>query len=158
MNDYNSIKAQITQEASNYLEKFGLKFSYGDNADIIKKDWIGMYEHNSINSGTIVVYINDSELKNAAFEEDDLVSDLRVTVFHEIGHAFMEYVNELPDEVIEPYFKDFFDVFYDDNGVSEEDLCEDFGYSFDSEHYYLSNGSLLRELIDKMLREGIKFS
>lgn len=69
----------------------------------------------------------------------------------------MEYVNELPDEVIEPYFKDFFDVFYDDNGVLEEDLCEDFGYSFDSEHYYLSDGSLLRQLIEKMLGDGVKF-
>ena len=158
MEDYNEIKAQITKEANNYLEKFELKFSYGDNVDIVKKDWIGMYEYNSISFGTIVVYINDDELIDAAFEEDDLESDLRVTVFHEIGHAFMEYVNELPDEVIEPYFKDFFDVFYDDNGVSEEDLCEDFGYSFDSEHYYLSDSSLLRELIEKMLRDGIKFS
>ena len=156
MEKYKEIKAKIAQEASDYLDKFGLEFSYGDNAYIRDGGWIGMYEHNSIYTGVVTVFINDSEIKNYVLD-DDLESDVRVTVFHEIGHGFMEYVNTLPDEVIEPYFEDFVDVFFDDNGVSEEDLCEDFGYSFDEEHCYLSNGSLLRELIEKMLRDRVKF-
>ena len=88
---------------------------------------------------------------------DDVESDLRVTVFHEIGHAFMEYLNELDDEQIEKYLPEFFDIFYDDNGVDEEDICEDFGFSFDEEHTYSGHEeSLLRKLLNKMLADGFK--
>lgn len=85
-------------------------------------------------------------------DEDLFEQDVRITVFHEIGHGLFEFVNALPEHLIEPYFKDFFDIFFDDNGISEEDIAEDFGRSFDETQ---TSPSLLRRLIIRMLDDKV---
>ena len=155
MEDFKKIKQKIEQEAEDYLSNFGFDFVYGDNSELYgSDDWVGQYEHESVFSDAIKVYVND----NIAELSDNVEADLRVTVFHEIGHAFIEYLNELEDEQIERYLPEFFDIFYDDNGVDEEDICEDFGYSFDKDNTYAGHeDSLLRKLLDKMLDDGFEF-
>lgn len=152
---YNEIKRKVIKEASEYLAPFGFNVQYGSNSDIDETgDWIGQYQHDSIFTGNIIIYINDELLKQLS-DETYIMSDLRNTVFHEIGHAFIEYLSEFDDEEIKYYIDKYFDIFYDDNGVSDEDLCEDFGFSFDASTY---THSLLRDAIEEMLENGDVFT
>ena len=114
-----------------------------------------MYEHESVWSGTITVYINEPEIKRLSDDEDDYEANLRMSLFHEVGHGLFEWVNSLPDSVTEPYQQDYFDIFYDDNGIDEEDIVEEFGQSFQSDS--MTDYSQLRELIELMQSDGILF-
>lgn len=152
---YNEIKHKVIKEAFEYLAPFGFNVQYGSNSDIDETgDWIGQYQHDSIFTGIIVIYINDELLKELS-DETNIMSDLRNTFFHEIGHAFIEYLSEFEDDEIKYYIDKYFDVFYDDNGISDEDLCEDFGFSFDASTY---THSLLRDAIEEMLENGDVFT
>lgn len=114
-----------------------------------------MYEHDSVWSGTIQVYINGPEIERLSDDEEDLEANLRMSLFHEVGHGLFEWVNELPDSVTEPYLQDYFDIFYDDNGIDEEDIVEEFGQSFQEDS--MTDYSQLRELIELMQSDGILF-
>ena len=114
-----------------------------------------MYEHDSVWSGTIQVYVNCPEIERLSDDEEDLEANLRMSLFHEVGHGLFEWVNELPDSVTEPYQQDYFDIFYDDNGIDEEDIVEEFGQSFQEDS--MTDYSQLRELIELMQSDGILF-
>lgn len=114
-----------------------------------------MYEHESVWSGTIQVYVNGPEIERLSDDEEDLEANLRMSLFHEVGHGLFEWINELPDSVTEPYQQDYFDIFYDDNGIDEEDIVEEFGQSFQEDS--ITDYSQLRELIELMQSDGILF-
>lgn len=144
---------KIRQEAESYLSPVGFFFEYFEKDDP-DSYVVGEYEARSSFSGTICVYVNIDEIAQVDQDEDsDLFEqDVRITVFHEIGHGLFEFVNALPENVIKPYFKDFFDIFFDDNGITEEDITEDFGRSFDET---MSSESLLRRLIIRLLEDKV---
>lgn len=155
MNDVNTIILnKIRQEAESYLNPIGFSFEYFEK-DVPDSYVVGEYEARSSFSGTICVYVNIDEIASIDLDlgdEDLFEQDVRITVFHEIGHGLFEFVNALPEHLIEPYFKDFFDIFFDDNGISEEDITEDFGRSFDETQ---TSDSLLRGLIIRMLEDKV---
>ena len=155
MNDVNTIILnKIRQEAESYLNPIGFSFEYFEKDDS-DSYVVGEYEARSSFSGTIRVYVNIDEIASIDLDlgdEDLFEQDVRITVFHEIGHGLFEFVNALPEHLIEPYFKDFFDIFFDDNGITEEDITEDFGRSFDETQ---TSPSLLRRLIIRMLEDKV---
>ena len=150
---------QTIKDAREYLKLFKLGLEVRTSEDDIFEmkrtygDFIGMYEHESVFSGTVLIYLNVESLEEAS-EEDDFYYDVIVTIYHEIGHALFELIMSIPEEDVKKYEEVYFNVFFDDNGIDEEELVEDFGQSFDST---LETKSELRELLDYMLSDDFDF-
>ena len=146
---------KVIDEAQTWLEPTGLGVEVltdrppRDNA-------VGEYENGSVFAGVIRLRVGLYEIMTMSNPEE-LEADVRVTVFHEIGHALMDWLNDLSDDDIAPYRDDYFDVFYDDNGVTEEGIVEEFGQSFDDTNIVISGHSLLRELVELMTEDGWRF-
>ena len=150
---------QTIKDAREYLKLFKLELEVRmDEDDIFMMtraygDFIGMYEHESIFSGNIIIYLNVDGLEEAS-EADDFYYDVIVTIYHEIGHALFELIMSIPEEDVKKYEDEYFNVFFDDNGIDEEELVEDFGQSFDPT---LETKSELRGLLDYMLSDDFDF-
>ena len=123
---------QTIKDAREYLKLFKLGLDVRTSEDDIFEmkrtygDFIGMYEHESVFSGTVLIYLNVESLEEAS-EEDDFYYDAIVTIYHEIGHALFELIMSIPEEDVKKYEEVYFNVFFDDNGIDEEELVEDFG-------------------------------
>ena len=151
---------QTIKDAREYLKLFKLGLEVRTSEDDIfemKKtygDFIGMYEHESVFSGTALIYLNVESLEEAS-EADDFYYDVIVTIYHDIGHALFELIMSIPEEEdVQKYEEVYFNVFFDDNGIDEEELVEDFGQSFDPT---LETKSELRELLGHMLSDDFDF-
>ena len=150
---------QTIKDAREYLKLFKLGLDVRTSEDDIFEmkrtygDFIGMYEHESVFSGTVLIYLNVESLEEAS-EADDFYYDVIVTIYHEIGHALFELIMSIPEEDVKKYEEVYFNVFFDDNGIDEEELVEDFGQSFDPT---LETKSELRELLDYMLSDDFDF-
>ena len=150
---------QTIKDAREYLKLFKLGLDVRTSEDDIFEmkrtygDFIGMYEHESVFSGTVLIYLNVESLEEAS-EADDFYYDVIVTIYHEIGHALFELIMSIPEEDVKKYEEAYFNVFFDDNGIDEEELVEDFGQSFDPT---LETKSELRELLDYMLSDDFDF-
>ena len=150
---------QTIKDAREYLKLFKLELDVRTSEDDIFEmkrtygDFIGMYEHESVFSGTVIIYLNVDDLEEAS-EVDDFYYDVIVTIYHEIGHALFELIMSIPEEDVKKYEDSYFNVFFDDNDIDEEDLVEDFGQSFDPT---LETKSELRELLDYMLSDDFDF-
>ena len=150
---------QTIKDAREYLKLFKLELEVRTDEDDIFMmtraygDFIGMYEHESIFSGNIIIYLNVDGLEEAS-EADDFYYDVIVTIYHEIGHALFELIMSIPEEDVKKYEDEYFNVFFDDNGIDEEELVEDFGQSFDPT---LETKSELRELLSHMLSDDFDF-
>ena len=150
---------QTIKDAREYLKLFKLGLDVRTSEDDIFEmkrtygDFIGMYEHESVFSGTVLIYLNVESLEEAS-EEDDFYYDVIVTIYHEIGHALFELIMSIPEEDVKKYEESYFNVFFDDNGIDEEELVEDFGQSFDPT---LETKSELRGLLDHMLSDDFDF-
>ena len=150
---------QTIKDAREYLKLFKLGLDVRTSEDDIFEikrtygDFIGMYEHESVFSGTVLIYLNVESLEEAS-EADDFYYDVIVTIYHEIGHALFELIMSIPEEDVKKYEEVYFNVFFDDNGIDEEELVEDFGQSFDPT---LETKSELRELLVHMLSDDFDF-
>ena len=150
---------QTIRDAREYLKLFKLGLDVRTSEDDIFEmkrtygDFIGMYEHESVFSGTVLIYLNVESLEEAS-EADDFYYDVIVTIYHEIGHALFELIMSIPEEDVKKYEEVYFNVFFDDNGIDEEELVEDFGQSFDPT---LETKSELRGLLDYMLSDDFDF-
>ena len=150
---------QTIRDAREYLKLFKLGLDVRTSEDDIFEmkrtygDFIGMYEHESVFSGTVLIYLNVESLEEAS-EADDFYYDVIVTIYHEIGHALFELIMSIPEEDVKKYEDSYFNVFFDDNDIDEEDLVEDFGQSFDPT---LETKSELRELLGHMLSDDFDF-
>lgn len=143
----------VIKEAEKYLKDFNLKLKCVDSKEYRKNcDFVGMYENDSVFTGEILIYLNYELIKEIT--DNEYLDDIRVTIFHEIGHALFQLVNDFDEEDIVKYEKDFFDIFNDDNGVEEEDIVEDFGQSFDRS---INKKSLLRNLLERLKKDKYKF-
>ena len=145
----------VLKDARQWLDMFGLTVEVLTDR-LPKDDAVGEYENDSVFSDSIKIRLNLYEIMQMSNPEE-LPADIRVTVFHEIGHAMMNFIEEMSDEEIAPYKDAYFDVFYDDNGISEEDIVEEFGQSFDETNIVADGHSLLRELVELMAEDGVSF-
>ena len=150
---------QTIKDAREYLKLFKLGLNVRTSEDDIFEmkrtygDFIGMYEHESVFSGTVLIYLNVESLEEAS-EADDFYYDVIVTIYHEIGHALFELIMSIPEEDVKKYEEVYFNVFFDDNDIDEEELVEDFGQSFDPT---LETKSELRGLLDHMISDDFDF-
>lgn len=105
------------------------------------KTAIGVYEHDSVHTGTISIGMNinalwkcfKSETKDYPYcSEYKILQELILTnVYHEVGHGIIDYINDLLEYTNE------YDELYDKNqqlfdGVldNEEDSVEEFAWCF----------------------------
>ena len=150
---------ETIKDSREYLKLFKLGLDVRTSEDDIFEmkrtygDFIGMYEHEYVFSGTVLIYLNVESLEEAS-EADDFYYDVIVTIYHEIGHALFELIMSIPEEDVKKYEEVYFNVFFDDNGIDEEELVEDFGQSFDPT---LEPKSELRELLVHMLSDDFDF-
>ena len=150
---------QTIKDAREYLKLFKLGLEVRTSEDDIFEmkrtygDFIGMYEHESVFSGTVLIYLNVESLEEAS-EADDFYYDVIVTIYHEIGHALFELIMSIPEEDVKKYEEVYFNVFFDNNDIDEEELVEEFGQSFDPT---LETKSELRGWLDHMLSDDFDF-
>ena len=131
------------QNSNNFLKLIDRDVSIDWNYDFetFDKNALGVYEYDSVHSGTISIGMNinalwkcfKSETKDYPYcAEYKLLQELILTnVYHEVGHGIIDYINDLLE------YTDEYDELYDKNqqlfdGVldNEEDSVEEFAWCF----------------------------
>lgn len=131
------------QNSNNVLKLIDRDVSIDWNYDFetFDKTAIGVYEHDSVHTGTISIGMNINELwkvfksetKNYPYtSEYKILKEMILTnVYHEVGHGICDYINDLLE------YTDEYDELYDENqqlfdGVldNEEDSVEEFAWCF----------------------------
>ena len=135
---------QALQKCRDWLLPFGLDIECEQTE--LPDGQLGEYEHDSVFTKTIFVRICPENIRKECSElchdldAGDalrfLDNQLRLTVFHELGHALVnqitdwyENIPEIHDYVESTLIEDYFDVF-DDGNMTEEDLVEAFARHF----------------------------
>ena len=126
------------RKCNNWLRPFGLEVSVTDAR--LPENRIGEYEAGSVFEKEIVITVDEVGLRNS-FNDDcpggDPEIQIRMTVYHELGHAILEQIidwSENLDEVKTLADGDFgkrYDSVFDD-ALPEEDLVEDFALAFEN--------------------------
>jgi hypothetical protein len=131
------------QNSNNVLKLIDRDVSIDWNYDFetFDKTAIGVYEHDSVHTGTISIGMNINELwkvfksetKDYPYtSEYKILQEMILTnVYHEVGHGICDYINDLLE------YTDEYDELYDNNqelfdGVldNEEDSVEEFAWDF----------------------------
>ena len=144
---------------SNYLSNANSRWEYGNS--VLYRMCKEQPEHKDIDVIVGKIWLIGRSYaaaierrKNAVGGGDDFYYDVIVTIYHEIGHALFELIMSIPEEDVKKYEDKYCNVFFDDNGIDEEELVEDFGQSFDPT---LETKSELRELLSHMLSDDFDF-
>lgn len=151
-NRIDTMMYRVRRDAEEYLANFNLFLDIEIDNDS-DTDYVGMYEHDSVFTGTIKVYLNLRAIEQDS-EDDEFEYDVIITLYHEIGHALFDLVMSMDESDVKQYEEEYFNVFYDDNGYDEEELVEDFGQSFDPT---METQSELRNLLSRMLSDHFDF-
>lgn len=133
----------------NFLKPYGLTVTC--ETESIDNGVLGEYESGSVFSYDIICRIDLDNLKKCCKEERcSLAEQIKLTIYHETGHALMEqlidYAENLPemDTLLRGHFgQKYFDVFNDDH-LDEETIVEDFAHGFLYNH-----GSLLQSCFEE---------
>ena len=131
------------QNSNNVLKLIDRDVSIDWNYDFetFDKTAIGVYEHDSVHTGTMNIGMNINELwkvfksetKNYPYtSEYKILQEMILTnVYHEVGHGICDYINDLLE------YTDEYDELYDENQQlfdsvldNEEDSVEEFAWCF----------------------------
>ena len=134
------------EKISQWLAPLGYTLSIEDMEDEVP-GLLGQYENGSVFEKEILIRVSTQNIRtfikeyNRDFpkERRNYTDECALTVFHEVGHALMEQLNDYADNIegflerlkVDPEepFSPYFDVFYDDN-KTEEEVVEDFAWGF----------------------------
>ena len=131
------------QNSNNFLKLIDRDVSIDWNYDFetFDKNALGVYEHDSVHTGTISIGMNiialwnffKSETKDYPYtSEYKILQELILTnVYHEVGHGIIDYINDYlqnTDELDEIY--DNNQQLFDDALDNEEDTVEEFAWDF----------------------------
>lgn len=137
------LSRRAIQDSNNFLKLIDRDVSIDWNYDFetFDKNAIGVYEHDSVHTGTISIGMNinalwkcfKSETKDYPYcSEYKILQELILTnVYHEVGHGIINYINDYlqnTDELDEIY--DNNQQLFDDALDNEEDTVEEFAYDF----------------------------
>lgn len=126
-----------------WLKAYGYTVSLDVSSKPENDEVIGEYEVGSVFEKDILVRVYPKRLQMVADEDDmtenELLSQCRYTLYHEVGHALMEQLidwdenlPELKEKLDRWFWTEFYDVFNDDN-MTEEKIVEDFAIAFNDD-------------------------
>lgn len=101
---------------------------------------LGYYERDSVFTKEIEIAVDTDRIHSEAVDDgiafDDMLEEVRKTVFHETGHALVNQIIDWTENIDTvgrladgPFGEKYFDVF-DDANVTEEELVEEFADGF----------------------------
>jgi len=154
------------QNSNNFLKLIDRDVSIDWNYDFetFDKTAIGVYEHDSVHTGTMSIGMNinalwkvfKSETKNYPYtSEYKILQEMILTnVYHEVGHGICDYINDYLE------YTDELDDLYDNNQElfdnvldNEEDSVEEFAWDFYDNQVANSKLGKIINLLDKNLSE-----
>lgn len=117
---------------------------------------LGEYEAGSVFGKDIIIRVSTENIRKTCQEDSflfpDFEEEIRLTVFHEVGHALVEQLLDYADNIegflpeLKAEYGDKFDEIFDEENDNEETLVEDFARGFGEK-----TKSLLQECVEACL-------
>lgn len=129
---------EAVTDIGTWLSPFGYTLQCDD--EDLSEGQLGSYEKGSVFEKEILIHVSPDNIEKATqYEINDRYGNpgnqVRITVFHEVGHALLEQIidwaNNIPeiDELCNgPFGEKYFEVL--DDSVEEETVVEDFAWGF----------------------------
>lgn len=135
-------------QAKAYLEPYGLTITaeehdFRKERGLTKLTYLGEYERGSVFEKDILTRIDLRAISDEGENEEmwawETLQQVRISLFHEMGHALFEQLIDWSENLEEvktlldgPFGERYFNIFNDDN-VTEEELVEKFAWDFENE-------------------------
>lgn len=139
-----------------WLSSLGYALTLDDDLSGFNEGQLGEYEAGSVFEKDIIIRVSLKNIRKTCREDSflfpDFEEEVRLTVFHEVGHALVEQLLDYADNINEflPELKaeygDKFDEIFDEENDNEETLVEDFARGFNGK-----TKSLLQECVEACL-------
>ena len=160
---YADLVEKVIGEANEYLSDYGLSVFYQKNYDFsfgMAKNFLAVYKTGSVrrNNGRMSVSINFGNLLDGMDRNNvkDIERQIRVSIFHEVGHGIVEWIKALRRKDTQGGFGLFRgDIVNDFRAIlrDEENVVEEFGaynaywVSYSVLDYFLTDyGDVLLEI------------
>ena len=134
---YADLVEKVIGEANEYLSDYGLSVFYQKNYDFsfgMAKNFLAVYKKGSVrrNNGRMSVSINFENLLDGMDRNNvkDVERQIRVSIFHEVGHGIVEWIKSLRRKDTQGGFRLFRgDIVNDFRAIlrDEENVVEEFG-------------------------------
>lgn len=159
----NNLKGESSDELSRtiisirpWLSNLGFALTLDDDLSGFHEGQLGEYEAGSVFEKDIIIRVSLENIRKTCREDPflfpDFEEEVRLTVFHEIGHALVEQLLDYAENINEflPELKaeygDKFDEIFNEDLDNEETLVEDFARRFNR-----NTKSLLQECAEASL-------
>lgn len=123
-----------------WLSSLGYALTLDDDLSGFHEGQLGEYEAGSVFEKDIIIRVSLENIRKTCLEDPflfpDFEEEVRLTVFHEVGHALVEQLLDYADNISEflPELKakhgNRFDAIFDEELDNEETLVEDFARGF----------------------------
>ena len=123
-----------------WLSSLGYALTLDDDLSGFHEGQLGEYEAGSVFEKDIIIRVSTENIRKTCQEDPllfpDFEEEVRLTVFHEVGHALVEQLLDYADNINEflpelnAKYGDKFDEIFDENLDNEETLVEDFARDF----------------------------
>lgn len=122
-----------------WLSSLGFTLTLDDDLSGFHEGQLGEYEAGSVFEKDIIIRVSLKNIRKTCREDPFLFpfeEEVRLTVFHEVGHAIVEQLLDYADNISEflPKLKakhgNRFDEIFDEELDNEETLVEDFARGF----------------------------
>lgn len=159
----NNLKGESSDELSRtiisirpWLSSLGYTLTLDDDLSSFHEGQLGEYEAGSVFEKDIIIRVSLKNIRKTCREDPFLFpnfeEEVRLTVFHEVGHALVEQLLDYADNISEflPELKakhgNRFDAIFNEELDNEETLVEDFARGFNGK-----TKSLLQECAEVSL-------
>ena len=139
-----------------WLSSLGFTLTLDDDRSGFHECQLGEYEAGSVFEKDIIIRVSLKNIRKMCREDPflfpDFEEEVRLTVFHEVGHALVEQLIDYADNISEflpelkAEYRDKFDEIFDEDLDNEETLVENFARGFNGK-----TKSLLQECAEVSL-------
>lgn len=123
-----------------WLSCLGYTLTLDDDLSGFHEGQLGEYEAGSVFEKDIIIRVSLENIRKTCREDSflfpDFEEEVRLTVFHELGHALVEQLLDYADNIegflpeLNAKYGDKFDEIFDEEFDNEETLVEDFARGF----------------------------
>lgn len=123
-----------------WLSSLGYALTLDDDMSGFREGQLGEYEAGSVFEKDIIIRVSLENIRKTCQEDSSLFPDfeeeVRLTVFHEVGHALVEQLLDYADNIegffpeLKAKYENRFDEIFDEENDNEETLVEDFARGF----------------------------
>lgn len=139
-----------------WLSTLGYALTLDNDLSGFHEGQLGEYEADSVFGKDIIIRVSTKNIRKTCQEDSflfpDFEEEVRLTVFHEVGHALVEQLLDYADNIegflpeLKAKYENRFDEIFDEENDNEETLVEDFARGFDKK-----TKSLLQECVEACL-------